>query len=323
MCNLQLIDFPVPAAACAGRPVHVCQNGCCQSEAEARQKATDLVCKCLLRPIAVPALNKWTKVFPAVGCCVLLASFSDIGQCAFRQQFGKQEVGALSELDSSDEEEDAALNVPINEVKRWIKLAKKRNAKATSLLCDENSRFMNMLWLHIAAPCMRLHWILFKTATWYSDRPRPDPTETADVVLAVRQFCSPKENPGLQVMKELFSQLRNPDYGLKQVCFFFGNFKDWPQARKRVAFRSVLLTLGQLVRKVIEPFLAYPWKLFPLSEPDADSGALANVLDDLFQAPPCCLDAGFSLKVRELLPELCSHPPLLRGSSPTSLTGVM
>ena len=153
--------------AFAGRPAHICRNGCCGTPQEAKGKAEDLFNECLLRPIAIPALNKWTEVFPCIGACCLLASFSDIGQKTFQQQFGNLSTEALSEQENSGDAEDEALKVPINEVERWKKLARKRNAKAQRFLCDDDSRFVNMLWLHIAAPRMRIHWILFKTCTWY------------------------------------------------------------------------------------------------------------------------------------------------------------
>lgn len=286
--------------------MHVC-NGCCGDEARARAKAADLFCECLLRPVSVPALNKWTKVFPCVGACVLLASFSDVGQSTFRTKFGDREMHSLSELDSSDNEEDEALHVPINEIKRWRKLAKKRNAKATSFLCDEQARFLNMLWILVTAPCMKLHWLLFKTATWYSDRDRKkhmqmDPTvsDIEEQTLTVGQFCIPSKNPGLKVMKELQSQLEDPSSALRLLCFFFGDFEGWPQARKRIALRSILLTVGQLARKVIEPFLSYPWKLYELSLPDIDLDCQKSLVRALCDAPTCCLDAGFSGKLKAL-----------------------
>ncbi|CAE7538303.1 unnamed protein product [Symbiodinium sp. CCMP2592] len=275
------------------------------SVAEARVKASSLVSECLLRPVVVPALNKWTKVFPCIGACVLLGSFSDVAQSIFRERFGDREVHSLSELDSSDDADDEALHVPINEVKRWIKLAKKRNAKATSFLCDGQARFLNMLWVLVAAPCMKLHWILFKTATWYSDRGRKQPGPTAsdvqEQILTVGQFCVPSKNPGKKVMKELQFQLEDPSSAFRLLCFFFGEFEDWPQARKRIALRSILLTIGQLARKVIEPFLSYPWKLYELSLPDIDLDYQKRLLRELCNAPACCLDAGFSGKLKALV----------------------
>ncbi|CAE7907967.1 SSRP1 [Symbiodinium sp. KB8] len=288
----------------AGQPAHVCRNGCCQTAEEARGKAEGLFSECLLRPIAVPALNKWTKVFPCIGACVLLASFSDIGQQAFQQQFGNLGPEALSEQENSGDAEDEALKVPINEVERWKKLARKRNAKAQRFLCDDDSRFVNMLWLHIAAPCMRLHWILFKTCTWFSDRPKVnDSANGVEVPLSLGQFCSARKNPGYKVVADLFQQLRQPSVGYKMLSFFHGAFEEWPQARKRIALRSTLVTIGQLLRKVVEPFSVYPWKLWDMVDPAAGDMQRTVVVRELFKASPCCLDSGCTAKIRASMDE--------------------
>ena len=290
----------------AGRPAHICKNSCCATPEEAKEKAANLFRECLLRPIAVPALNKWTKVFPCIGACVLLSFFGDVGQHVFSKQFGKHdkhETDTLSELDSSGDAEDEALRVPVNEVKRWKKLARKRNAKATSFMCDENSRFINLPWLHIAAPCMRLHWVLFKTATWYSDRPKTTEDERPTVTL--KDFCNPATNPGQKVLFELVQLLRDPARGFSAVCFFFGRFQDWPQARKRVALRSILIVVGQLVRKIIEPFNTYPWQLATLADPDSDERIRRICARELFQAPPCCVDSGCSARLRATSVDAC------------------
>ena len=284
--------------AFAGRPAHICRNGCCGTPQEAKGKAEDLFNECLLRPIAIPALNKWTKVFPCIGACCLLASFSDIGQKTF-QQFGNLSTEALSEQENSGDAEDEALKVPINEVERWKKLARKRNAKAQRFLCDDDSRFVNMLWLHIAAPCMRIHWILFKTCTWYSDRSLAnDSPDGEEVPLSLGQFCSARNNPGFKVIAALFQQLRQPCLGYKVLSFFHGAFEQWPQARKRIALRSTLVTIGQVLRKVVEPFLVYPWKLWDLVDPEAGDMKRRLVAADIFQERPCCLDSGCSARIR-------------------------
>ena len=243
-----------------------------------------------------------------------MSSFCDIGQKAFEQQFHNLGSDALSEQENSGDAEDEALQVPINEVERWKKLARKRNAKAQRFLCDDNARFANMLWLHIAAPRMKLHWILFKTCTWYSDRglsqtADPDPDHDNDVALSLGQFCSGPDNPGYKVIKELMQQLLQPSESYRLLSFFHGPFPQWPQARKRTVLRSVLITLGQLIRKVIEPFLVYPWKLWPLANSDSSPRNKRVCAGALFQAPPCCLDSGCSARIRATMDrESCLEP---------------
>ncbi|CAE7228131.1 SSRP1 [Symbiodinium natans] len=150
---------------------------------------------------------------------------------------------------------------------------------------------------------MRLHWVLFKTATWYSDRPKTTEDERPTVTL--KDFCNPATNPGQKVLFELVQLLRDPARGFSAVCFFFGRFQDWPQARKRVALRSVLIVVGQLVRKIIEPFNTYPWQLATLADPDSDERIRRICARELFQAPPCCVDSGCSARLRATSVDAC------------------
>ena len=85
----------------------------------------------LLRGVSVPALNKWTKVFPCAGAVVLLSHFYDFGKEAFKFIFG-----ALSEQEESNSEgqasEDRELGVPVKEVKRWRRLARRAQQKGNA-----------------------------------------------------------------------------------------------------------------------------------------------------------------------------------------------
>ena len=184
------------------------------------EKGIKAIHNSLLRAVSVPALNKWTKVFPCAGAVVLLVHFHTLARDAFKDMFG-----ALSEQDDeSDSEEgseDRALAVPANEAKRRRKLARKRNKKAAHFVVDEDCGFLNMLWVFISKPVMTLHWSLFRNATWYSDR--PDPAERADGKDKVHQiaaFCEPVDNPALKVSEELMKLLAQPDEQLHVMCFF-------------------------------------------------------------------------------------------------------
>ena len=84
--------------------------------------------------------------------------------------------------------EDANLAVPINEMKKWRRLARKRNARAMHFICDDHSKWVSFLWMLLAAPLMAVHWKLFKHATWVTDR-----KEAKNDLLAA--FCNEQANP--------------------------------------------------------------------------------------------------------------------------------
>lgn len=282
-----------PLLFASGHPVHVCQD-CCESPAAAKAKAVDLICDLLLRPAVVPALNKWTKVFPCVGATVLLSSFCNVAKICFDRQFTLSERASS---ESSDENpEDKALGVPLNEVKKWRKLARKRNEKARKFIGDRDALFSNMLWLYTASPIMNLHWKLFKTETWHCDRPK----NSEDQPIRVGQFCTPSSNPALLVAANLMQILLEPALALATMCFFFGAFETWSPERKRMLRRAIVVCLGQLLRKLVQPFLAYPWRLWPLADPAASPNAKGKCCADLASARNCCCDSGCSQRLKAM-----------------------
>ena len=292
-----------------GPLVHVCRPGCrhCTNEPESISKAKKLIQESLIRAVSVPALNKWTKVFPCTGAVTLLAHFHGLASEAFKSMFG-----ALSEQEESQSddghEEDRALEVPVNEIKKWRKLARKRNKKAMMFLTDKECAFVNMVWVHIASPVMTLHWTLFRNATWFSDRPDPDIEEYAkSKTHQIAAFCDTIDNPALRIVEELMKLLLRPDESLPTMRFFYGRFDTWSQPRKRASRLAVLVTMGQLVRKLVEPFLEYPWRLWPLCgslKSDGRTRISTEQREDcarqLRAAESCCCDPGFSGRLRSL-----------------------
>ena len=289
---------------------HVCSPGCCAGQEDSAFKAGKLIQEGLLRAVSVPALNKWTKVFPCVGAVVLIAHFHHLAPDVFKSEFGallEQEEQSASDEQAS---EDKGVGVPVNEVQKWRRLARKRNKKALAFLTDPECRFVNMMWVHIAAPVMRLHWSLFRNATWFSDRPEPGNNggeSHKDKMHQIAAFCEPKHNPALEICEHLLRLLTAPSE-LQVLCFFYGNFGSWSQERKRAYRMAVLVTMGQLIRKLVEPFLQYPWRLFPLCGKSVDGStvpreARQQCVDELLQAPSCCCDPGFAGRLKRLSAE--------------------
>jgi len=153
-----------------------------------------------------------------------------------------------------------------------------------------------MLWLHTASPIMSLHWKLFKTETWCCDRPENSP----DQPIRVGQFCVPERNPALLVAASLMQILLEPASELATMCFFFGVFETWSQERKRMLRRTIVVCLGQLLRKLVQPFLCYPWRLWPLADPNTSDNAKRKCIEDLTSARHCCCDSGSTKKARQI-----------------------
>lgn len=275
--------------------MHVCA-GCCSGRDEAVAKAQTLINSKILRPMPLPAMNKWTKVAPTVAHIALVAFFHE----GFVVDAFKAVFGELQDTDSElSNNEEAKLEVPINEAKRWRLLARRRNLRATNFLLDQQSLWINLLWCHLASGTMALHARLFKNATWFTDRP-PRELSRSRHLLAV--FLDPSANPAWTNVQDLVSILANPDSRLPLLVWKFGPLRQWPQPRRRIVRKTIMVMIGQLTRKLIFPWQQYPWCLWPLALSDVDEGVRRACAQDLLSRPSCCLDSGFSQRLKGLRP---------------------
>ena len=93
----------------AGPPHHLCM-GCCADRADTVRKGAELL-QCLFKAMSIPALNKWTKIFPAAGHCVLLSQLWGLGPAAFKAQFAEPSGQVSSSSEEGVVAEDANLAV--------------------------------------------------------------------------------------------------------------------------------------------------------------------------------------------------------------------
>ncbi|CAE7693670.1 unnamed protein product [Symbiodinium sp. CCMP2592] len=156
----------------------------------------------MLKPIAVPALNKWTKVAPCVRHVSLLQNFCQLAPKAFEAAF--QTAGMVADQVSS-EDEGEQVGAPVNETKVWRKLAKLRLCKAGFFLQDETARWSTCVWMVLSAPVMRIHYSLFKHATWHTHRKQDLEAQAADALDAFTTvcFCKAAENPAKKALENL------------------------------------------------------------------------------------------------------------------------
>ena len=246
----------------------------------------------MVKPMSIPALNKWTKVYPSFGQTVLLFHFHDLVPKALQSR-----LGSVSDpVDSSSEaEEEKQLGVPMNETKKWRKLARKRNRRAATFMNDQEAKWLCLMWLVLVYPIMSLHWKLFKQVTWYTDRIMSD-----ERLHLLGQFCTPSRNPALQVLDLVMQCLSAPNQSLAVMFPFHGVWESWSQYKLRTLRRATLVAAGQLVRKLIEPWLRYPWRLFGLTS-DSDDDVLQEAARVL-NAKPCCVDSGLTRRLRARFP---------------------
>ncbi|CAJ1375808.1 unnamed protein product [Effrenium voratum] len=256
----------------------ICRGaGCCSGREEAVDKAEKLIVAEILKPMPLPAMNKWNKA-------------------AFKAEFGALRDDEESNNSNS---EDAKLEVPINEAKKWRILARRRNMRATNFLAEPQSLWINLLWCHLACSSMALRAMLFKNAAWFSDR---SPRELSRPRHLLGIFCDPDTNPAWANLQELLDILENPEQRLPFLVWKFGPVARWPQARRRIVRKAIMVMTGQLARKLILPWKQYPWRLWPLALQDVDERERQACAQALLSSKPCCLDSGFSKRLKALHP---------------------
>ena len=147
----------------AGPPHHVCR-GCCANRRDSIGKAHNILCEVLFKSLTAPALNKWTKLFPVAAHVTLLGQIYELGPAVFKAEFGKDEE-TLQDTSSDEAPENKEIDMPINQIAKWRKLARKRNRRAMEFRNDKQALFVNLLWVVLAEGTMGIHWTLFKHAT--------------------------------------------------------------------------------------------------------------------------------------------------------------
>ena len=182
----------------------------------------ELIEQLLLKPVLVPALNKWTKVAPCVRHISVMQNFCQLIPRAFEAAFHTASMIAEANNDSS-EDEGAQVGMPLNEQKVWRKLARLRLGKAGLFLKDDSSRWATAVWTVLTAPVMTIHYSLFKHATWLSDRHTVDPAQQDAVPLNPEDdsltavcFCQAAANPAkkaLTSLSDLFFNVDHEDWG--------------------------------------------------------------------------------------------------------------
>ncbi|CAE7226167.1 unnamed protein product [Symbiodinium sp. CCMP2592] len=208
-------------------------------------------------------------------------------------------VSSESDGEPAGEAEASQLGV-IDQTKLWRKLARKRNRKAAVFLADAASAFLTLLWAVLTAPVMRIHFALFKQATWLSERVQPEDTDDLQADLAsTAAFVKGAMNPAYTVLALLVSMVSDSRHKLwLPLVGCYGDVLTWTQDKLRTTRRCVFTIIGQMWRKLIDGWERYPWRLVELLEAYGQDEK-KKIADQFLAAKECCLDS-FSGKLQKL-----------------------
>ena len=252
-----------------------------------------LVQKVFLHAISVPALNKWTTVAPCVNLVSAMQHFCDVLPQAFGLCFPK---GPQAESTES-EDEGRDLGAPLDQTKMWRKLAMKRQIKASTFMQDEDSKWLTLLWAAVTSPIMVVHYKLFKQGTWVTERKKNEQQDEPDNAVV---FSNHALNPATKALSFLTDMVLDTVQvaAWGPLVGMYGTVLLWPQARLRATRRTLFTAMGQLWRKLLEPWERYPWLLADLPLLSVENQQRKAQV--FFAEPDCCLDS-FSAKLKAVV----------------------
>ena len=262
-----------------------------------------------MNQLSIPALNKWTTVSPSATIVAAMQHFCGVFPRVFNECYPSKPCGRCSSS-SSEQDEGAALGQPIDQTKVWRKLARKRQRKAAMFLADPDSCFRTLLWAVVTGPVMRIHFALFKRATWLSERVQPDSDEEDDLS-STAAFISSALSPARKCISLLGAALADPCHQLWLPLQDLysplsggprGSVLSWPQDKLRTTRRCVLTLTGQMWRKLIETWERYPWRLTDLLQGSAEEQV--EKAKEVCAKPPCCLDSFTAKLAKQYGPEV-------------------
>ena len=192
-----------------GPLVHHCPPGCCSSREETVSKAMAFLEQSLLRAPPIPALNKWTKVHPVIAqafvmsswCGLLPSVFGTMAHATSRRKTRRPRT--LDDNSESDISENAQLGAPRDAQHAFQKVASKRKTKMMSFICNKDTQWTLALWMALAMPMLSLHFRLFATATWYSERKNKHGNNASNV----RDFLDPARSRANEAVKTISGML--------------------------------------------------------------------------------------------------------------------
>ena len=167
------------------------------------RKARELVRKVILRRVAQPAKNKWTKLDPAFRQVALLVHFFSLVQSALEAKVRMAYAEVLSAAATVWDQDSDSENEDEHEQKQG---RLQRSGKRCLLFVgDPDAKERLLLWLAVGEPIMVIHYRFFHRYTWYSHSVDQCP---------VLEFCpgSPEHrNPVAPALTSLANMMFDPN----------------------------------------------------------------------------------------------------------------
>ena len=250
-----------------------------------------LVKRIISPAIAPPALNKYTKVDPAIRKVALMTHFLGLLKQGVAWKLGKKPEDA-----ASDVSENAVVGAPTNETQHFRKVGHIKLHKCYSFLEKRSSKWVTLVWLAVCTCIMVIHFKLFKHGTWYNHR-KNDPMRAS-----IFDFCGPlAKSPAGIAMNTLATIIFDVEgEGRRPLALLFlycGSHDAWPRKVHHVLQVSTIVAMSIIWRKLIHYFKRYPWLLAPAFDRRRSEADRRSTLATFMRATKFDLDPGFGFAV--------------------------
>ena len=257
-----------------------------------------LVKRIISPAIAPPALNKYTKVDPAIRKVALMTHFGGLLKQGVAWKLGKKPEDA-----ASDVSENAVVGAPTNETQHFRKVGHIKLHKCYSFLEKRSSKWVTLVWLAVCTCIMVIHFKLFKHGTWYNHR-KNDPMRAS-----IFDFCGPlaKSPAGIAmntlaaIIFDVEGEGRRP---LALLFLYFGSHDAWPRKVHHVLQVSTIVAMSIIWRKLIHYFKRYPWLLAPAFDRRRSEADRRSTLATFMRATKFDLDPGLGLPLQALVDDI-------------------
>jgi len=273
---------------------HFCPAGCCRSRQEAVETVTSAFAGGYLdiRP-AVPALNKWTKLFQPVSWWAFGIIYGDIIPTAFKRLkpsslSAMEDVEGILRLVGPD-----GVGLDVGRETYQV-LESMRYNKALAWLQDKWTKLKVMVPTLVMKPSLRTMGRFFEDSS----------LAATTICSSVIPFVWHTSSPAADAVKAYAGLLMNEDaeYWLPVSA------SGWTPTTLRICSIAVLTMVGHIYLKCIHNFKAWPWALARLVHADVSEQAKQAVVEALFSLSDCCADV-YTRHIRQWIMHLCGAKP--------------
>ena len=279
----------------SGKPKHRCTPGHCQCMTRANvveKMASTFIALLLTALPAIPAPNKWTKIFPVsdfVGLGTLVNNFlPNIFELAF------QPIMFSTSTDTNHQEEDPRLVEGLY----FHAVQGKRYVGTKAFLTCGLSQWCCRCWLLVSEHLRRLtyHW-LGNLRTNKKASPRFPVCDLLDF----------RRSVAWAILQNISHQLMDTD-GRGRLCMIwqasgFTSYTEWCAGRSQevASLRRAFVSLsGWVFRRHVAYWDTFPWSLLRLIDPEADGSVVKDVQGKWDGILPCCLHPGLARDLKRL-----------------------